>query len=295
MSAAFDSSFPTVQWTEEWPIRRSTVGTAVLAVLSVGLVVLGIGWLLMIRTEAFKNPATTVGGIGAALTLFGGALLFAPAAGPFQQRRGIRHHVDATRGGGVTLHPRLIELPVLIMLAGIAAYGISAWWAWRSGTGSDLLPLSKDNAGGARFALILGIGAALAAVLIALVLTRKVTVALYPSGVGRIAPSLFKTAPELVVTWDEIVAITATTCRPSAQSGDLPLIGLDLATAREPVRHRLFDSRDRIGIPAYLLACEPNMLLAIMRFLKEHPEQRDLVARPDAPVWFGPPKLRARD
>ncbi len=129
-----------------------------------------------------------------------------------------------------------------------------------------------------------------------MVMYTRWEIELYPDGVRRamIAP-LIRVHKEHFIAWDDIESLTATTCRPSAQAGDKPLIAIGLRTPREPIQHKMFDTPDRIGIPVYLLACEPNTLLAIMWYLKEHPAQRQLVARPDAAVWFAPPTLRERD
>ncbi|GAB0102546.1 hypothetical protein JMUB6875_15140 [Nocardia sp. JMUB6875] len=96
---------------------------------------------------------------------------------------------------------------------------------------------------------------------------------------------------EIAIRWDDIAAISPETTRTSAVGH--PLIAIHLRLPHPGIQHLhlplQWDTPDWIAIPAYLLAAEPNTLQAILRFLKEHPDQRSLLDRPDSPTWFTPP------
>lgn len=285
---AGDSVFPTVPSTSVWPERRSSrrtkvIGATLAAIPAVGAVL----WVIAVLGAEPKTFANVLGAIGGALLALGAAFLIVSVAGLLRGRDvAARAQVDPVRGAGVELTMRRTDLPILMLLAGCALYGFAAWLGWRAGQGSALLPLSKDNSTGATFALIFGLGSALVLVLLAVVLRWKVSVTLYPTGILRRVPLPWQAVKEQLVAWDDIESIMPSQVRPSAQSGSMPLIALSIGDTPIVAPHKLFDESGAFGIPVYLMTCEPNTALAVLRFLHSHPESRQLLARRDAADWF---------
>ncbi|WP_067710555.1 hypothetical protein [Nocardia yamanashiensis] len=65
-----------------------------------------------------------------------------------------------------------------------------------------------------------------------------------------------------------------------------PTIALRLAHNRTPVEHRGWDAPDRLGLPVYLLQCDPDRMLRVLADLKDHPERRKLLAHAGAGDWL---------
>ncbi|MBO0852852.1 MAG: hypothetical protein J2P18_03705 [Nocardia sp.] len=131
-----------------------------------------------------------IGWLGGAVGMFGGSGLIVQRTGLTDNlfSVGVRRCQSAVRGTGVLLESRSGAWPLMLMLAGFAVYGISAWFDWRyNAPDSNLMPVSKSSSTGANFALVIGIvlGLALAAglVLIVFARTRGLRISLYPTGV----------------------------------------------------------------------------------------------------------------
>ncbi|KZM68157.1 hypothetical protein AWN90_09455 [Nocardia terpenica] len=252
------------------------------------MAVIGVAWAVSVADTA--TPVTVIGSVAAVVLVAGAVVAILSMSGLLDTwLPGVRHTVDDVHGGGVELRASRITLPLLFILGGGAGYGIAAWLDWKTGSGSDLLPLSKNNSAGATFALVIGV---LLAVffLIFLIAYFTVTVELYPDGVRRIMRfPLLGRSKQQFVAWDEMAAIAPDKVQGAAQTGGYAVIGMQLKDTREPVQHKLWDTTERVSVPVYLMRCESNTLLALLRYLLSHPQQRVLLAQPDAPSWFAPP------
>ncbi|MFE3188286.1 hypothetical protein ACFXHA_04710 [Nocardia sp. NPDC059240] len=264
-------------------------------IVAVFVLAAGLGWIVMLAKSFGKNGFTVIGAV-AILVFFVGALMLLFALSGLGDRlsNGARGCTENDHGTGVSLRTSRITLPLLFLFGGGAMYGIAAWLDRHAGVGSDLLPASKNNSSGATFALIAAIVAAVLFILFS-VGYLAATVELYPDGVRRVIRfPVLRRVKEQFVAWDEIATIVPTKVKGSAQTGGYPVIALELTAPREPVQHKLWDTPDRVSLPTYLMVCEPNTLLAILRFLLTDPDQRTLLARPDASSWFTPPPRSTR-
>ncbi|MFB7724680.1 hypothetical protein [Nocardia sp. NPDC056100] len=286
-NGASQSSFPEVGGTTAWPMNPAGSRFVLPAVLYAVAALLALGGISILISGA-EHFVTVLGACGFLIVALG-VLLLGLSSGVHGMRKGagVRHRNDA-QGAGVVISSRQQTTVLLLLLGGVAVYGVSAWRAWKLGFGDELLPLSRDNSGAATVVLILAVAAAVLFVFFVVIYTRW-TVELNPHGVRRVMSSpILRLHKEIAVDWDDIAAVTPTTVRTSAQTGERPMIELHLRTPRPEVQHRQWDAVDHIAIPAYLLATEPNTLLVVLQFLKDHPDQRGLLTRPDAPSWFTP-------
>lgn len=279
-----DTSFPDVRLVDHWPRNRSASEIAIGFLITVLFITLGITFLLAVPFNA-GLPAI-FGSWGGSSMMFVSALLMLHRLDVLIPRRrsGVLHEVDSVYGPGVELKvQRINDLLVFLVLGGCSIYGFCAWLDWRSG-GDNLLPLSKANTGGAVF--ILGVSAVCAAMLLlfGLLFWFKITVHLYPTGILRRVPLPFQ-EKEQFVSWDDIDTLVATTFS-SGKATDIPIIESNLADKSTAPRNRMFDRVGVYGIPVHLTAPDPNVSYAIIKFLKDNPEQRHLVASPNIDRWF---------
>ena len=284
------TEFPEIDWYPYWPKQKTVLGRVVSILLGLFLV-LGIAtWSAIVLTNLDSGFAVVFGGLGFLALLLGAALPFSVAI-TSRISAGVRSRTDTSRGRGVSFKVNQIIRSVLLMAAGAGTYGVSSWIAWRSGSGSELLPASKANAAGANF--IFGVALVMwAFILLALIFYFKLTVTFYADGVLRVItlPLQFRTKKQFI-RWDEIVSVVPNDLKGSANNS-YAVIELHLDQPREPVQHSLWDKPDRVSIPVYLMACEANTLVAITQMLVSDPSTRPLLGRPDAPRWFAPPPLR---
>ncbi|MET9492798.1 hypothetical protein [Nocardia sp. NPDC006630] len=291
-SGPSQSAFPVISGKPAWPVRLTFSRFVVPAILFAIALLLAIAGVVTLVGDgiAKSNLATAIGACGSIAVAVGVLLMGMAASGSMRRNRlGAKHLVSDDHGAGVVVRSVQLTPIILLLLGGIAVYGISAWISWKRGTGGDLLPMSKENSGGATIGLVLGVVAAVMFAFFVVIYT-KWTVELYPDGIRRVMSSpVLRIRKENFVDWDGIEAIVPTTVRTSAQTGGRPLIELRLRIPREEVQHKQWDSADCVVLPAFLLAGEPNTLLAILQFLKDNPEQRGLLARPDAAIWFATP------
>ncbi|MFF0491360.1 hypothetical protein ACFYTQ_20240 [Nocardia sp. NPDC004068] len=291
--------FPQWQWVPAWPISGRSLGTRVLAVVTGGaLVIVAVVWIAIVIVDGLRarHIVTVIGGLGGASMVAGIGFVLIDNADLVRRkpRAEAYRRLDGEHGPGVVLRPRRTNPILYLALGGVAVYGIAAWLAWRNGFYDDgLLPLSKNNQGGATFALIFGVVSALCALVLAVLLRWKLSVELYPLGVKR--PSAFPGGDrkDRFVKWEDVASAAKGEFRSSAQAGPLPTIDLYLRTPCPPVTRlelRL-DRPDRVALPVYALAGEVNTVLAVVRILVSRPESRACLAHPDAPAWFTPPPL----
>ncbi|MFI5499705.1 hypothetical protein ACIA5E_11645 [Nocardia asteroides] len=188
---------------------------------------------------------------------------------------------DADWGAGIRLRHESDLLTVELLLAGCGMFGFAAWWGWRSGTGA-LLPFASDNSGGAITALVFSIICTSALVLMIFVRVVRVRWELYPAGIVCRNPL----RSDVRVGWDEIVAVRGDVCRLSAQRSAAPVIMATLVDSSRPPQHGVFDRVGELGIPACLLHCDSDVLLAVTTRLLEDPDTRALLATDAAPRWL---------
>ncbi|RVW00380.1 hypothetical protein [Rhodococcus spongiicola] len=187
---------------------------------------------------------------------------------------------------------------MITMLGGTAVGGLSTTVAWYLGIGETLLPFGRETNSGANYMGICG-GVALVVALFLLAIRLPTTVSIYPTGVRRHVRQWrglsFKTY-DAFLRWEDIAHIAADELVTGAGWTEArnPRITLQSST-RIPAGQQLkFDGENEITLMAYQLVAEPNTLLALLRFLKDNPDQRGIVARPDARELLTPPPLRER-
>ena len=286
-----------IEWKPVWPECRPSARARLTSVISlIILIVSGVVWVGIGVGDGVTqgHPFTAVGAFGIGLAIVGFVVMAVSAYG-FDENLG-RRTVDNVKhrdhGVGIVLLARRGGTALYFVLLGLALYGITAWLAWRSGEGGDLLSFSKDNQGGATFALVLGVVCLLCGVVIWLLLRWRVTVEIYSGGVRRVNPSPFGKSSEIFVRWVEVVGVMPGEFRASPQSKPMRTVVLELDSDRD-TGHRL-DTIGRICLPVSATACEPNTVLAVLRMLSADPEYRASLPRPDALGWFRPPSQAER-
>ncbi len=187
---------------------------------------------------------------------------------------------------------------LIISLGACSVFCLSAAITWYFGVAETLLPGGRDTKGGAIFMAICGGGAL--AVAAFLLLVRNVTeFSIYPTGVRRYVRQwwgLSSKTHDAFLLWDDIAQISADelvtgTGRTEERN---PRITLRSTTPIPAGQQLKFDAENEITVMAHQLVAEPNTLLSLLRFLKDNPDQRDIVARPDARELLTPPPLRER-
>lgn len=247
------------------------------------------GWVTMAVT------AWPDGGAISQLGYVGAAVLFLGAAGLFGTRfltaipqaadrivPAVTASTDPEWGRGLRLRHESNFLTVELMLAGCGLFGFAAWWGWKAGTGEALLPFASNNRGGAITALVFSIICTSALVLMIFARVVRVRWDLFPGGIVCRNPLRGDTR----VRWDEVVGIRGDVCRLSAQYSEAPVILAALVDSSRPPRNPVFDRAGELGIPACLLQCDSDLLLAVITRLQGDPKTRPLLATNAAPQWF---------
>lgn len=279
----FNTTFPHLQLEDLWPRNRSASGTIIGCLMVILCVVLGSIFLVAVPFNA-GLPAV-IGAGGFSLLMFTMALLFLHRLGSLMPRRnsGVLHEVDSMQGPGVELKvKRINDLLISLALAGCSIYGFCAWLDWRSG-GDSLLPLSKANTGGAIFILGVSVVCAVMLLFTVVVFRYRITVHVFQTGILRRVPIPFQ-EKEQFVSWDDIETLVATTFS-SGNATNIPIIEANLKDGSAARKNRMFDRTGVFGIPVHLTVPDPNVSYAIIKFLKETPEQRYLVASPNIDQW----------
>ncbi|WP_127946780.1 hypothetical protein [Rhodococcus spongiicola] len=202
-------------------------------------------------------------------------------------------------GQGIQIPKERLEHAALITaLFGAATAGLTTAITWYLGIGETLLPFGRETNAGANFMGVCG-GVALIAALFLLAIRLPTTVSIHPTGVRRHVRQWrglsFKTY-DAFLRWDDIARISADELVVGGGSSETgrPRITLKSATP-VPAEHQLgFDGENEITLMAYQLVAEPNTLLALLQFMRDNPDQRGIVARPDARELLTPPPLRER-
>ncbi|AOW92552.1 hypothetical protein BFN03_07110 [Rhodococcus sp. WMMA185] len=202
-------------------------------------------------------------------------------------------------GKGIQVPKERLEHAILITaLLGAATAGLTTALVWYLGIGETLLPFGRETNSGANYMGICG-GVALIAALFLLAIRLPTTVSIYPTGVRRRVRQWrglsFRTY-DAFLPWDDIAQISADELVVGGGWSETgrPRIKLKSATP-VPVDQQLhFDAENEITLMAYQLVGEPNTLLSLLLFLKDNPDQRGIVAGPDARELLTPPPLRER-
>ncbi|NKY50367.1 hypothetical protein [Nocardia vermiculata] len=287
---------PKLEWIPVWPTRSISLPSKIAGVgISLVFAIAAVLWTVGGAVSGIRDGhlIAMVGALGAALLFGGVAFAVFRGAGLVDSamRPECRRYLDPKYGAGIVLHPRRTNPVLFWSLGGAGVYGIMAWGDWRNrGGASGLLPLSKNNPGGATVALGFGILAVICVLMLAVVLRWKIRVELYPAGVRR-SSALPGAKEDLFVEWDEISSVAGGEFRSSPQSRPLPTVDLMVKEQRHPV-HRLerrLDRADRFAVPAYAVELDSNTLLAAIRMLVSRPEVRSLLAEGDAAGWLTPP------
>src|SRR5690606_10861981 len=151
-----------------WDDRPSAA--AVVLTTGIGILFLAMTLLwsaITVSNLGHDNPAVPVGCLGVAIlaagaaSLAGSRLLFLSDRIAAKLAPPVTARTDPAWGPGIGLVHSSPFLPLTTTLAGCALYGLMAWLSWRSGTGSELLPIARDTSGGATVALVFSIGATL--------------------------------------------------------------------------------------------------------------------------------------
>lgn len=247
------------------------------------------GWLVMALQEfRHSNNVVRLGQLGmitlavGAAALFGSQLISAFPRVAEILSPSVTSRNDKDWGTGVRLNQESNTLPLLLILAGCATYGLTAWLAWRSGHGGDLLPFSRDDSAGATFALIFAI---IALTVLALVLFAKfvrISVEMYPSGIIVRTPMRGISR----IGWGDISGIRSDVCKLSAQQSEAPVVMATLVDSSRAPNHKIFDRTGELGIPACILRCNSDLLLALIGHLLENPDSRPVLASDAAVEWF---------
>ncbi|MEV0946551.1 hypothetical protein [Rhodococcus sp. NPDC049939] len=265
--------------------------------MSMLAVVLAFSTIADVRHEESGIAAGSAGG----LILFVGLVLTTIMLAGFRWV-GLSRRITRSRseyGEGIQIPTGRVGLVTLsAMFIGCSMYALAAVIASYSGLGSKLLPAGRDTETGRTYMVILCVGALVIAT--ALLLFRTSTViGIYPSGVSRdtrkrVAFSVRRF--ETFLSWNDIDNVVAdeTVVNSGSSAIHHPLIKLQNSSNIPADMLLKFDGTDEITLMAKLFVAEPNTLLSLLRFLKDNPDQRDIVAQPDAFELLTPPPLRER-
>ncbi|WP_280305435.1 hypothetical protein [Nocardia neocaledoniensis] len=280
---------PVVPVVRQWNERASRGVIAFTALMAVALLTAASGWLVMaIRDDGAESFVTILGHIGAiglflgAAGLFGARLLtMFPRAAETVAPTATRT-VDPEWGSGIHLRQESSLLSLELTLAGCALFGFAAWWEWHSGGTDGLLPFSRNNSGGAIGGLVFSIVALVALVLMVFARFARVRWELYPAGIICRMPMRGVSR----IGWSEISSVRGDVCKLSAQYNAAPVVLATLTDSSRPAKHKLFDRVGELGIPACILRCDSDLLLALVKHLLAEPDSRDLLATEAAAAWF---------
>ncbi|MEU4598839.1 hypothetical protein [Nocardia sp. NPDC023988] len=280
---------PVVFVDRQWNERASRGVIAFTMIMMLILLTAASGWLVMaIQDDGNNNVMTILGHIGAVTLFFGAAGLFgARLLTMFPHTAAtvtpsIGRTVDSKWGSGIHLRQESSLLSLELTLAGCCLFGFAAWREWHSGGADGLLPLSRNNSGGAVGALVFSIVGATALLLIIFARFARIRWELYPTGIICRTP-MRGTAR---ISWSDISNIRGDVCKLSAQYSAAPVVLATLTDSSRPPKHKLFDRVGELGIPACILRCDSDLLLALMKHLLDEPESRQLLATEAATEWF---------
>jgi len=287
-----DAALPSVEWKPVWPVTWAVPGLITVALLAAAFG-LGAVTALCLAVSSMLDGGTAftlVGACGGAVALAGFAAAIVSRSELLNNRfsLGVQRHVDPIYGEGVLLINRRVGLPLIVILAGFATYGVFAWFDWQDGSGDALLPVSKNSSGGANFILVLAIALIVLLIPIAPRIFRKQTeVSLYPTGIHWAeAPHLG--GATVFVEWTDIESIRRGEISIPRATFDV----IDIYPNRSADGGA--DRPDHFVVPAHRLVCDPNTLIGVMRYVHEHPEHRGVLANPAVSQLFAPPPLRER-
>ncbi|MFC7449688.1 hypothetical protein [Rhodococcus daqingensis] len=200
-------------------------------------------------------------------------------------------------GCGIRIPMRRYLVALLIVLGLVAAFTLVTAIGWSFGLESTASFLNPDDVGEARFLLVCG-GISVAAFVFFVAFRASTVLIVSRAGIRRTTRRyrgpIVKTF-DVFLPWDDIVEFI-----PDEQIvGGLievrnPIIRIRSTTTRTKAEQLAFDTDDQVTVLAHLLVAEPNTLLALLQFLKDNPDRRDILMRPDARELLRPPALRVR-
>lgn len=280
-----------------WP-QRLQVGWLLLAIFMISFAVAAS--VAAIADAGRETSSTVAGSIGMAVLFATLSLLSITIAG--FRLIGLSRRIKrclSPQGEGIQIPTgRFMLLLIISMLGVCGVYGLTTSMALHSGVGEKLMPAGRDASHAALYMAILG-GAALAIAILLLTCRTFTVLRIYPTGVERYTRRrrifLLKTF-DTFLPWDDITAVIADDMVVNSGGSQVhhPMIKLQTREPLPPEMLLKFDSEDAITVMAKLFVVEPNTLLYLLRFLKDNPDQRGIVARPDAPQLLTPPPLFER-
>ncbi len=288
------SPVPPAMPPQQWPQR---VSYGWLAALAMALIGAGIGVLSVMLGIRRDEAGITIG--FAALTLM--IILVSIGMLQFVGFRWIRlsSRISSTtteHGVGIKIPADRSILLLVVLLACGAVSGLTAAATWYMDFGETLLPASRDNRGGANVMAILGAAGLVMAILF-LMFRAPATLQLTPSGVRyHIRRHCFFRTIDIdnCADWSDIISIIPETHIIPNSFSDLhnPLVRVTVRQSSSTSTDIASD--EEILIRAHLLVSEPNTLLSLINRMKDHPEDRELLAEPESRKLLMPPPLRAR-
>lgn len=276
------------------PLRTAPLVLAI-ALLTAACASLGFA-LDTIRTG---HAWITVGAIGGSLAVAVIAISTFRSAGFRNLRtpRSITVRHDAEHGAVLTIFTnRTNTWTTIVAVLGLVAYGSTAAFAWHSGLGEALLPISRDNSEGSLFIAVCAAAMILIAILI-LSIRFETTLYICPRGVRRHVRRrvLFeKQVFDIFLPWESITRVEVGHLGVGGGTTVHPVIDLHTTEPIPPAARTRHDSEYRVAIMAHQLVTEPNTLFALLERLAAKPHDRELLTKSDAIDLLRPPPLRER-
>jgi hypothetical protein len=285
------SPLPDLSASDEWPqgLRIGPlvglVAMAALAAVAIAIASKGV------RQDEFSAIVVAIGLL--VLSCCGMAGLMGMAGFRFL---GLSNRITAD-GTGIRIPMRRYLLVLLIGLGLVATSALVTAIGWSFGLDSTASFLNPDDVGEARFLLICG-GISLAAFVFFVAFRAPTVLIVSRAGIRRTTRRyrgpVSKTF-DVFLPWDDIVEFI-----PDEEIvGGLievrnPIIRIRSTSTRTKAEQLAFDTDEQVTVLAHLFVAEPNTLLALLQFLKENPDSRDILERRDARELLRPPALRER-
>ncbi|WP_186627780.1 hypothetical protein [Rhodococcus sp. BP22] len=291
------TDLPVLQWIPRWPQRIRWTGFSSAVFIA--------AFAVLVFVALFKGVAN--GSWLATAGFVGLAIVFVIMAAHMSGTAGIRYVSLSRRvrscdhplyGKGVEIgQQRLAYAAMLTVLAGAMTYGFAAVFAWAVGQGSTLLPAGRDGRTGAMIAGAAGV-VLLAAMLLLVLLRNVVTMSIFESGLHRTVAKWRFGRVQVVdsfLPWEDIDDVVADDYVVHVgKSVANPIIRLSHHDAVLDDTCVGQDQKGELVVLAYYMVSEPNMLLALVNFMRQNPDERTAVTRTDAVEMLRPPLLSTR-
>ncbi|WP_169846795.1 hypothetical protein [Rhodococcus marinonascens] len=283
-----------VPYLEMWPQKLKYTWLASLALP------IFVAWagVISIAKGVRQSEAGMVIGFTAFLMLVTVASVFAIRSAGFRSVSLSRRvlSLNADHRVGIRIPKRRDDALLAILFTCGAVTGLTTASTWYFGLGETLLPTSRDTSGGANYMAIAGIVSLLLA-LLSLAIQENAVLNLAPSGIQYLVRRrrFFRTKNiETFVEWDRVEKITPDTQIVTTGASQIhnPLINICASPTTDSYTDSGTDEETVIRV--YQLVSEPNTLFSLMQYMKDHPEERELLAQPESLKLLTPPPLRAR-